>query len=181
VRVVDVPNVTIVAPGGIRSDTTIRFGNEINLQGHGANTYEWYPNYQISSTDGDEVTVKPFRNTQYIVTGYNSKGCASNDTINVIVIEDCGEMFVPNAFSPNGSGDARNEQLRVEGICLETLTFMIFDRWGEKIFETRNQAIGWDGTYKGEKCNTGVYVYRLEGKTYDGKAYSLKGNVTLVR
>ena len=61
------------------------------------------------------------------------------------------------------------------------MVFMIFNRWGEKIFETNTIEEGWDGTYKGEALNTGVYVYRLEGKTYDGKSFSSKGNITLIR
>ncbi len=179
IRVVDVPNITIVPPGQISSDTTIRFGTSLNLSASGGITYQWEPNYNITALTGKNVTVKPFRTTQYILTGYNSKSCASRDTLNVIVIEDCGEMFVPNAFSPNGDG--HNDVLKVNGICLETLTFMVFNRWGEKIFETNDQANGWDGTYKGDEMGTGVYVYRLEGKGYDGKAFSSKGNITLIR
>lgn len=179
VKVVDIPNVTIVAPGQVRSDTTVRFGQSVNLHGSGALTYEWSPAYNISSLTRPNVTVNPFVTTQYILTGYNSKHCSSSDTINVIVISDCGEMYVPNAFTPNNDG--ANDVLYVRGICLQSLTFMIFDRWGEKVFETADQNIGWDGTYKGEQMNTAVFVYRLEGKTYDGKAFSLKGNITLIR
>jgi gliding motility-associated-like protein len=58
---------------------------------------------------------------------------------------------------------------------------MVFNRWGEKVFETNDKNVGWDGTFKGELMNTAVFVFRLEGKTYDGKGYSMKGNVTLVR
>lgn len=179
VKVVDVPNVTIIDPGQERSDTTVRFGTAIRLSGKGALTYEWSPNYNITSLTNPNVTVNPFKTTQYILSGYNSKRCSSSDTINVIVIEDCGEMYVPNAFSPNNDG--ANDVLYVRGICLESLTFMVFNRWGEKVFETNDQRIGWDGTYKGSEVNTGVFVYRLEGKTYDGKGFSLKGNVTLIR
>jgi gliding motility-associated-like protein len=179
VKVVDVPNVTIIAPGQERSDTTVRFGTAVRLEGKGAITYEWAPNYNITSLTNPKVTVSPFKTTQYILTGYNSKHCTSSDTLNVIVIEDCGEMYVPNAFSPNNDG--ANDVLYVRGICLESLTFMVFNRWGEKVFETNDQKIGWDGTYKGEQMNTGVFVYRLEGKTYDGKGFSLKGNITLIR
>ena len=88
-------------------------------------------------------------------------------------------MFVPSAFTPNN--DQHNDQIRVYGNCLQTMVFMIFNRWGEKIFETNTIEEGWDGTYKGEALNTGVYVYRLEGKTYDGKSFSSKGNITLIR
>jgi gliding motility-associated-like protein len=179
IKVVDVPNVTIFAPGQQHSDTTIRVGQAVNLSGSGAKRYEWTPSYNITSLTEQNVTVNPFKTTQYILTGYNSKSCFSSDTVNVIVIEDCGEMYVPNAFTPNGDGN--NDRLFVRGICLESMTFMIFNRWGEKVFETDNQTIGWDGTYKGELMNTGVFVFRLEGKTHDGKGYSLKGNITLLR
>jgi gliding motility-associated-like protein len=179
IKVVDIPNVTIFQPGQLANDTTIRFGQEIKVSGSGALTYTWSPNYNISSLVNSQVIVKPFKSTQYILTGYNSKNCYSSDTLNVIVIEDCGTMFVANAFSPNNDG--HNDVLKVQGICLQSMVFMIFNRWGEKVFETTDQNIGWDGTYKGSEMNTGVYVFRLEGKTYDGQGYSLKGNVTLIR
>ncbi|MES2680571.1 MAG: gliding motility-associated C-terminal domain-containing protein [Bacteroidota bacterium] len=179
IKVVDIPNVTIVPPGQQRSDTTIKFSQSIVLTATNALTYTWTPRYSISGTTGSVVTVNPTKTTQYIVTGKNSARCFSRDTINVIVIEDCGDMFVPNAFSPNG--DEINDVLRVRGVCLETLTFLIFNRWGEKVFETNDVNVGWDGTYHGEKLNTGVFVYRLEGKTYEGKGFSSKGNITLIR
>ena len=90
-------------------------------------------------------------------------------------------MFVPSAFSPNGRDDPENETLKVYGFCLESMTFQVFNRWGQKVWETNDQNIGWDGTFKGEELNTGVFVYRLEGKDFKGKGYSLKGNVSLIR
>jgi gliding motility-associated-like protein len=180
ITVVDAPNVTIIPPGETRSDTIIRFGQCITLTGYGAKSYIWRPDYKLSSsTTVPNVTVCPQVNTQYILEGYNSKECHSSDTINVIVVADCGEMYVPNAFSPNGDG--ANDILYVRGQCLETLTFMVFNRWGQKVFETTDKNIGWDGTFKGDLMNSGVFVYRLEGKDYDGKGYSMKGNVTLIR
>lgn len=179
VRIVDIPNVTIISPGQLRSDTTIRFGQQINLTGTGAFSYSWTPNFNISSTNDPKVVIKPNVSTQYILTGYNSKSCFSKDTLNVHVIEDCGEMFVPNAFSPNGDGV--NDEIKVYGKCLQTLTFMIFNRWGEKVFETTDIEKGWNGIYNGVKLNTGVFVYRLEGRTHEGTAYNAKGNITLLR
>ncbi len=179
ITIMDMPNVTIITPGQRRSDTTVRFGQSVNLSGSGALSYEWSPSYNITSLSKPKVTVSPFKTTQYILTGYNSKHCLSSDTINVNVIEDCGEMYVPNAFTPNNDGV--NDVLYVRGICLQSLSFMIFNRWGEKVFETAVQSVGWDGSYKGQELNTGVFVYRLEGKTYDGKGYSSKGNITLLR
>jgi gliding motility-associated-like protein len=180
IKVVDIPNVTIIAPGQYKSDTTIRFGQCVTLNGYGAKTYQWNTGYKLSNfITVPNVTVCPQNTTQYILQGWNSSQCSSFDTINVIVVDDCGEMFVPNAFSPNNDG--ANDVLYVRGECLETLTFMVFNRWGQKVFETTDKNIGWDGTFKGDIMNTGVFVYRLEGKDYDGKGYSLKGNVTLIR
>lgn len=183
ITVVDAPNVTIVPPGQLSSDTILRFGQCITLSGSGAKRYEWRPNYNITSLSLPTVTVCPQREESYILRGYNSgtaeRGCFSEDTVHVIVVQDCGEMYVPNAFSPNGDG--ANDVLYVRGQCLETLTFMVFNRWGQKVFETTDKNIGWDGTFKGDLMNTGVFVYRLEGKDYDGKGYSMKGNVTLIR
>ena len=135
----------------------------------------------ISNLHGANTTVYPHQTNMYILTGCNSRGCCSNDTINVVVIDDCGEMFVPNAFSPNGRDDAENETLKVYGYCLESMTFQVFNRWGQKVWETTDQSVGWDGTFHGEPLNTGVFVYRLEGKDFKGKGYSLKGNVSLIR
>lgn len=181
IKVVDVPNTTIVPPGMLRSDTTIRFGMSVVLTASGAVSYEWSPPYMISKLTGPTTTVSPHQTAMYVVTGYNSQGCLSNDTINVIVIEDCGEMFVPNAFSPNGRDEAENETLKVYGYCLESMTFQVFNRWGQKVWETTDQTVGWDGTFDGKPLTTGVFVYRLEGKDYNGKGYSLKGNVSLIR
>lgn len=58
---------------------------------------------------------------------------------------------------------------------------MIFNRWGEKVFETSDQTRGWDGTFNEELMNTAVFVYRLEGTTFDNMPYKMKGNITLIR
>jgi gliding motility-associated-like protein len=180
IKVVDRPNTQIVAPlDAVNKSVTIRFGQQVAMTASNALYYTWSDQYNISNLTGPQTTVAPHKTHQYIVTGCNSRQCCYNDTMNVIVIEDCGEMYVPNAFSPNNDGN--NDVLYVRGICLESMTFMIFNRWGEKVFESDKQENGWDGTFKGELQNTGVFVYRVEGKTWDGKAYSMKGNVTLIR
>jgi gliding motility-associated-like protein len=181
IKVVDVPNPKIL-PAIVScycKDTTIRYGQSITLTATNAASYVWDPNYNVSSTTGNVITVTPRKTTQYHVWGYNSKQCFSSDTITIRVTEDCGEVFVPNAFSPNDDGN--NDVLKVRGFCLESMTFMVFNKWGEKVFETNDKEKGWDGNYKDQPMNTDVFVWRLEGKRFDGKAYFDKGNVTLVR
>jgi gliding motility-associated-like protein len=182
IKVVDIPDTKIISPqvdAVVNKSVTIRFGQQVAMTATNAMYYTWSDQYNISDLSGPQTTVAPHKTHQYIVNGCNSKYCCQTDTMNVIVIEDCGEMYVPNAFSPNNDGN--NDVLYVRGICLQSMTFMVFNRWGEKVFESDKQDEGWDGTYKGELQNTGVFVYRVEGKTWDGKAYSMKGNVTLIR
>lgn len=184
IHVVDTPNTQ-----GLR-DTCIRFGQSVQLYGIQALYYKWYPNDgSLTCPDGSPGSCDPLLiynpiasptiTTKYVVTGYNSKNCKYNDTLTVCVLDDCGEMFVPNAFSPNGDGV--NDVLYVRGKCLANFTFQIFNRWGEKVFESSNKDLGWDGTFNSEPLNTGVFVYRLQGTTVNNAPFNLKGNVTLIR
>jgi gliding motility-associated-like protein len=102
----------------------------------------------------------------------------------LIVVEIvCGDVFVPNIFSPNGVGDPENEQLCVYGNCIRDLRFRIFNRWGQMIFETIDPTATecWDGTFKGKAMMTGTYVYTLYVETFDNEVIEKSGNITLVR
>lgn len=173
IHVVDTPNTQ-----GLR-DTCIRFGKSVQLYGIQALYYSWSPSASLSCSLCPDPIASPTVTTKYVVTGYNSKKCKYNDTLQVCIMDDCGDMYVPNAFSPNLDGV--NDVLYVRGKCLANFTFQIFNRWGEKVFETGNQLMGWDGTFNGELMNTGVFVYRLQGTTVSGDSFSMKGNVTLIR
>jgi gliding motility-associated-like protein len=95
-------------------------------------------------------------------------------------VEDpCGEVWVPTAFSPNGDGS--NEQICVYGGCITSLTFQLFDRWGNMVFETNDNAICWDGIYKDKPMNTAVFAYYLYVILDNGDVVEQKGNITLVR
>jgi gliding motility-associated-like protein len=87
-------------------------------------------------------------------------------------------FFLPTAFSPNGDGN--NDVLHVRGPVKE-MDLYIYNRWGELIFHGTDPSKGWDGTYKGELLNAGVFVYYFRGTLLDGTEISQKGNVTLVR
>jgi gliding motility-associated-like protein len=89
------------------------------------------------------------------------------------------DIFVPNAFSPNGDG--QNDILYFRGNGFKDLDFVIYDRWGEKVFETTDKQVGWDGTYKGVKLSTAVFSYYVKATNYSGTEIEKKGNVTLVR
>lgn len=93
--------------------------------------------------------------------------------------EVIASVFVPNIFSPNGDGF--NDLLFVRGKGIAEMEFIIYNRWGEKVFETTNMATGWDGTYLGEPLNLAVFVYVVKGKFKNGELIDKKGNFTLLR
>jgi len=89
------------------------------------------------------------------------------------------QVFVPNAFTPNGDG--KNDIVYVRGPNIRSLKFYVYDQWGELIYSTINQTGGWDGTYKGSKEPVGVYVYYVEAIMNDGTQVNKKGSITLLR
>ncbi|TAL57928.1 MAG: gliding motility-associated C-terminal domain-containing protein, partial [Bacteroidetes bacterium] len=88
-------------------------------------------------------------------------------------------FYIPNAFSPNGDGE--NDIFYVRGNCIKELTFIIYNRWGEKVFETTDPKICWDGIYKGKPLNTAVFVYYMEATLTNGEKINRKGNISLIK
>ncbi|MBO4738206.1 MAG: gliding motility-associated C-terminal domain-containing protein, partial [Bacteroidales bacterium] len=145
-------------------------------------TYHWTPEQGLKPTSGTDVTATLTENTLFTVLVKDKWGCYQTDTVSVATWEViCDEpfVFVPNAFTPNDDGN--NDILYVRGDLLEEIDFKVYDRWGEKIFETQDLKQGWDGTYKGKACEPGVYFYYLQATCSAGVKSLIKGNVTLIR
>jgi gliding motility-associated-like protein len=83
---------------------------------------------------------------------------------------------LPTAFTPNG--DDLNDVLFVEGRNIESMLLIIHDRWGNEVFRSEEQTNGWDGMYKGEQAEMGVYVYQLEVTCPTQEVYTAKGNIS---
>ena len=88
-------------------------------------------------------------------------------------------LYVPNIFSPNHDG--HNEGFRLRSPQIDSLHLEIYNRWGNKIFETNNPNDAWDGTYQSKDCEIGNYVWWAEITFKNGKKEIRKGNVSLVR
>ncbi|MFH0895300.1 MAG: gliding motility-associated C-terminal domain-containing protein [Bacteroidota bacterium] len=161
------------------NDTTITLGASAQLSGSGGVTYAWSPATGLSCTDCANPVATPSVTTTYtlVVTGAN--GCTHADIVIVSVEIQCGEVFIPNAFSPNNDG--QNDLECVFGNCITEIRFAIFDRWGEKVFETTDPVICWDGKYKGEFMNSGVFVYYMKATLLTGEEIERQGNITLFR
>ena len=166
----------------VDGDTTINIGETATVYASGGVSYNWSPNVNgntIKCVTCSNTVVQPTLTTQYIVVASNSPYCKVQDTVTVIVDINCGDFFIPNVFSPNDDG--LNDVINVHGRCISTFNLQIFNRWGEKVFETTTLENSWDGTFRGKKMDTGVFVYKTDGVSIDGQSFKMKGNITLIR
>ena len=148
-------------------------------------TFSWVPPLHLNNPTLSDPLATPIPPAviDYTVTlKENSSGCDFRKSLRIYALElNCGEpdIFIPNAFTPNADGE--NDMLLVRGRTVEKMYLKIYNRWGELVFETDDQPIGWDGMYKGELVDPGVFVYHLEITCVDGQEYFKKGNVTVIR
>lgn len=144
----------------------------------------WYPTIGLNCSDCVDPTVLTYEHyTEYVATvsyeGGDGELCTAISN-SVIIVENNLELFIPNAFTP-GSFDDMNNVFEVFGEGIEYVTMQVYNRWGEKIFESSNQRVAWDGTFKGEMQSPGVYSFYVKVEYLDGKIIDRKGSITLIR
>lgn len=173
------------------SDTIIAPGEVITLTGWSNGIFlTWQQNSDTLAYNMDFVGLRSLTMTDstpssgpylFIARGLNGwLWCMDTAIVNVTVEEeDCAaEFFVPNAFTPNGDG--RNETFSAKGYNITDFHMMIFDRWGNLLFESIDIDHGWDGSVKGRVVQQDVYVVRAEYRKC-GKEEVYYGHVTVVR
>ncbi len=144
--------------------------------------YYWTPSTYIINPTHNNTTATIYQTTIYNVLATDNKGCEVSDTVKVEVEYiscDKDGIFVPNVFSPNNDG--KNDILYVIGDYIQTIDFIIYNRWGEKVFQSTDINNGWDGRYRNNDCQAGVYYYKLEVKCIGGKTFLTSGDITLIR
>lgn len=140
----------------------------------------------VDIPDCSAISVKPAYSNTYFVTVTDANGCRGEGSTRVEVIKPRG-VYVPTGFSPNNDGN--NDFLVVYGKSRQIKqikVFRVYDRWGELVyedlnFEVNNEQRGWNGRFRGDDAQTGVYVWYLEAEYADGYVESLRGNTVLVR
>ena len=153
--------------------------NSANLNVTGALKYSWDASATLSSLIIPNPVASPNVTTAYTVTGIDSNGCSNKNKIEVKVSLDNNKFELPNAFTPNGDGKNDCFGLKNFGTS-QKIYFIIYSRWGEKMFETDNVNTCWNGRYKGQIVEAGNYVYFVRAKTACGEIVR-KGNVILIR
>lgn len=141
-------------------------------------SYSWSPPDGLSSLTGANVTANPFESIEYCVTAMDTIGC---ETIDCVTVDVDILVNIPNAFTPNGDG--LNDVFRVPSVgpCQELSFFYVWNRWGDLIFESGLDGIGWDGTWRGVPQEMDTYVYRIGVVCEGGLEKTFNGTVNLLR
>src|SRR6185312_2520195 len=172
------PSLTTCCDTGINSGESTSL-NVKGLQGTKP-VYNWTPATGLSCSTCPNPIASPTVTTMYYVTMVDSEGCSQTDSLLVKAnIETCGELNVPNVFTPNGDG--RNDYFTIQSISFDSYGITIFDRWGKQIYSSYSTTINWDGkNEEGKEVPEGVYYYILKA-TCMGKEYSKQGYLQLIR
>jgi gliding motility-associated-like protein len=145
-------------------------------------TYSWSPAGQLDDPTSASPTFTLTEEVTFEVEVTDSNGCIAVRTVVVTPADTpCAEpfVFVPNAFSPNGDG--LNEQLHVDGNQIVEMHLMVYNRWGERVFEAIDQSQSWDGTYNGKALDPDVFGYTFTCTCTNGDTFSSQGNISLLR
>ena len=152
------------------------YGESINLNGFtNANVYYWESSSWISCPTCLNPQINPTETTFYILNVTDSIGCVNSDTVEVNIK---GDIFVPNTFTPNGDGD--NDLFEIKGENIESFELWIYNRWGEKIYNTTEISDFWDGKFEGNKCKIDSYIWVVEYFDFNQNFNSINGHVNLL-
>ena len=161
-------------------DTSILFGESIELSSSGAGSYFWTPSENLSCSDCGSPVAMPKETTTYTVTGANEFGCLSMASLTVEVLQNDSIKLDPiDAFTPNGDGV--NETFLIRGLeNFPNSKLIVFNRWGSEVYEAINYQNDWDGTYNGKPLPEGSYLFVIS-ITRGSKVETQKGVITIIR
>jgi gliding motility-associated-like protein len=144
-----------------------------------AQQYKWFVNTRFFSNQISPTY--PSADTGvlcFLLQALDDHNCVDTATDCAEVVSDLG-AYLPTAFSPNGDG--QNDVLYVRGRGIKTMNLVVFNRWGQKVFESNNILTGWDGSFNGVVQDAEVFSYVLRASLIDGSTVTKKGNVTILK
>lgn len=150
------------------------------LRASGGFNYSWSPASALDNPRKRDPIAIVDTSTQFIVTATSQYGCKKNDTLMVLVTKTGTPVFeVPNAFTPNGDGKNDCFGIKKWGV-VRLESFEVYNRWGQKLFQTNRPDECWDGTFKGQRQDSGEFVYIIKASTFCGP-FLRKGVFFLIR
>ena len=162
-------------------DTIVAKGEPVQLYANGDDdaTYIWRPSTGLNNASIENPIATLDHDQLYQLDVYTKEGCDSHSQIFIKRYKG-PELYIPNAFSPNGDG--KNDVLKVFPVGIKSFTFFaIYNRYGEMVFKTNDYTHGWDGTFRGIRQDAGTFVVVAQATDYKGNTISTKGTVILLR
>lgn len=145
--------------------------------------YRWSPSTGLSCVDCLEPEFNGYTDeTKYTLLVNHTETCVDTG-LTVIRVRNTKseELFVPSGFAPTPlATHMENRVFKAYGNKVKSFRMLVFNRWGEKVFESNHIDQGWDGSYKGEKAPVGIYTYDIRYEILNGKKYIKTGEVELV-
>lgn len=180
---------TVASVGGpvavAGTTATIYPGGSTTLISSGAATYSWVPATGLSCSACTSPIASPSQTTEYCVYVFDTAGCYDSACVWVFVEGPCNnvsEPYLPNAFSPNKDNENDQWQLHYSPMeCMKFFKLIVYTRWGETVFETTDPNFKWNGDWRSQPENSGVFVWYMEVEFTDGKKSTPKGNVSVIR
>ncbi|NCT94026.1 MAG: gliding motility-associated C-terminal domain-containing protein, partial [Chitinophagaceae bacterium] len=164
-------------------DTVVTANQPIQLQGSGGTRFQWRPATGLDNPNTENpvaVLGSDIDSIRYILRVSDVNGCYAEDDVVIRVFKNGPDLYVPSGFTPNGDG--KNDVLRPVAVGItQLISFRVFNRWGQLMFETNQFGKGWDGTYNGVKQASGTYVFEAVGTDISGKQVYRKGTAVLIR
>lgn len=161
------------------------YSEHIHVATNLADSLHWAPVIYLDCDDCTTVKVTPYHTTEYFVSSIDQYGCQFVDSVTVYV-DATENVFIPNAFSPNGDGINDIFQVYTDK-GVETITYLkVYDRWGNMVYHgadlrPNDSSVGWDGLFRGKKMDPNVFVYVTEVLFLNGEKSVYSGDVTLIR
>lgn len=140
--------------------------------------YNWQPGEYLTCTSCANTVALAVDTITYLLTYTDENGCTASEDI-VLNVLPVVELYWPNAFSPNGDGN--NELFLPYGNNVKLIDWKIFNRWGEKVFQSTNFFQGWDGTYKGVPQAPQLFTYQANVTMMNNSTKQFKGSFMLIR
>lgn len=176
-----IPFTTEVVPAIIDEGGSANMNVNVDNTGLGIISYSWSPSGTLSCGNCPNPIATPstYGEVAYTVTVSSEFGCTTEKILTIYVKQNCGDIFVPTSFSPNGDGV--NDLFKIYGRCITSVDMKIYNRWGELIYRTASVEDGWDGMMKGRELNPDMYAYVIEYTLNNGISEKVTGNVSLIK
>ncbi len=180
----DVVTVTVRPPFTVSAgaDISIFSGDEAQIFGSASeptNSILWSPATNLSAATTINTIAKPASTTLYTLSATNGLGCIATDDVLITIIPYC--VRVKNAFTPNGDGNNDLWQVYDDYGCLKNITVIVFNRYGNKVFESRDYRNNWNGTYSGKPVPDATYYAVLNFTLITGRIVTVKTDLTIIR